>query len=96
MVKQTVQLKWVDIEKHAFNNIKTTISHAPLVKSPNFEKYFILYTFAFDNSLIVVLTQKEERGDEYPISFMSTSLQGAHLNYPAIDKHAYAVFKAVK
>ena len=27
---------------------------------------------------------------------MSTSLQGAELNYPAIDKEAYVVFKAVK
>ena len=27
---------------------------------------------------------------------MSTSLQGAELNYPAIDKQAYSVFKAVK
>ena len=35
-------------------------------------------------------------GDEYAISFMSTSLQGAEMNYPAIDKHVYAVFKVVK
>ena len=27
---------------------------------------------------------------------MSTGLQGAELNYPAIDKQAYAVFKEVK
>ena len=42
-----------------------------------------------------MLTQKEDGGDEYPISFMSTALQGAELNYPVVDKHAYAVFKAV-
>ena len=40
--------------------------------------------------------QKEEGGDEYPISFMSTGLQGAKFNYPAVHKQAYAVFKAVK
>ena len=27
---------------------------------------------------------------------MSTSLQGAELNYPAVDKQAYAVLKAVE
>ena len=27
---------------------------------------------------------------------MSTGLQGAELNYPAIDKQAYTVFKAMK
>ena len=71
MVKQRVQFKWTNIKKGAFNNIKAAISHAPSLKSPGFEKDFILYTFASDNSLAAVLTQKEERGDEYPISFMS-------------------------
>ena len=80
MVKQSVQFKWTDIEKGAFNNIKATIAHAPSLKNPSFENDFILYTFASDNSLAVVLTQKEERGDEYPISFMSNSLQAAELN----------------
>ena len=55
-----------------------------------------MYTFASDNSLAAVLTEKEEGGDEYPISFMSTGLQGAELNYPVVDKQAYVVFKAVK
>ena len=31
-----------------------------------------------------------------PISFMSTILQGAELNYLAVDKQAYAIFKEVK
>ena len=46
MVKQSVQFKWTDTEKGAFNNIKATIAHAPSLKSPDFERYFILYTFA--------------------------------------------------
>ena len=95
-MKQSVQFKWTDIEKNAFSKINTSIAHAPSLKSPNFEKDFILYTFASDDSLAPVLTQKEDGGDEYPISFMSTGLQGGELNYPAMDKQAYAVFKAVK
>ena len=96
MVKQSVQFKWTDVEKNAFGKIKKSIAHAPSLKSPNFEKDFILYTFASDDSLAAVLTKKEDGGDEYPISFMSTGLEGAELNYPAVDKQAYAVFKAVK
>ena len=93
MVKQSVQFKWNNMEKGSFNNIKTTIAHAPSLKSHDFEKYFILYTFASHNSLAAVLTQKEERGDEYPIQFMSTGLQGADLNYPVVDKQAYTVLR---
>ena len=96
MVKQSVQFKWTDVEKVSFNDIKATISHAPSLRSPDFEKDFIMYTFTSNNSLVAVLTQKGELGDEYPISFMSTGLQGDELNYPAIDKKAYVVFKSLK
>ena len=74
MVKQSVQFKWTDSEKGAFDKIKTSIAHALSLKSPNFEKDFILYTSTSDDSLVAVLTQKEDGGDEYPISFMSTGL----------------------
>ena len=63
MVKQSVQFKWTDVEKNAFSKIKTSIAHAPSLKSPNLEKDFILYTFVFDDSLAAVLTQKEDGGD---------------------------------
>ena len=96
MVKKSVQFKWTDVEKNSFSKIKTAVAHAPSLKSLDFEKYFILYTFASDDSLAAMLTQKEDGGDEFPISFMSTSLQEAELNYPAVDKQAYAMFKAVK
>ena len=61
MIKKSVQFKWTDTEKGAFNNIKEAIVHTPSLKSPDFEKDFILYTFSSNNSLAVVLTQKEER-----------------------------------
>ena len=96
MVKQSVQFKWTDVEKNVFSKIKTIVAHAPSLKSLDFDKDFILYTFAYDDSLGAVLTQKEDEGDEFPISFMSTGLHGAELNYPAVDKQAYVVFKAVK
>ena len=96
MVKQNAQFKWTETEKNAFSKIKTAVAHAPSLKSPDFDKDFIVYTFASDDSLAAVLTQKEDGGDEFPISFMSTGLQAAELNYPAFDKKAYAVFKAVK
>ena len=63
------------MEKNAFNKIKTSVAHAPSLKSPNFEKDFILYTFVSDDLLEVVLTQKEDGGDEYPISFMRNGLR---------------------
>ena len=56
MVKQSVQFKWTDVERNAFSKIKTSVAHAPSLKSANFEKDFILYTFASNDSLVAVLT----------------------------------------
>ena len=57
MVTQSVKFRWTDLEKNAFSKRKTSVAHAPSLKSPNFEKDFILYTFAFNDSLVPVLTQ---------------------------------------
>lgn len=43
-----------------------------------------------------MLTQKDDRNNEQPISFMSVSLQGPELNYLAIDKKPYVICKAIK
>jgi hypothetical protein len=43
-----------------------------------------------------VITQKNVENNEIPIAFMSSTFNGAELNYPTIDQQAYAVFKAVK
>jgi hypothetical protein len=43
-----------------------------------------------------MLTQKDEQGDEYPVTFMSTGLQGVELNYPSVDKKYFVVHKAIK
>jgi hypothetical protein len=64
--------------------------------SPDFSQDFTLYTFASDRSYAAVLTQKNPENNEVPIAFMSSTFKGAELNYPAVDRQAYTVFKAVK
>ena len=64
--------------------------------SPDFSQYFTLYTFASDRSYATVLTHKNAESNEILIAFMSSALKGAELNYPAVDQHAYVVFKEVK
>ena len=66
------------------------------MQSPNFDNEFILYTFASDHLIAAVLTWKNEEREEFPVSFMSTSLHGVELKYPTIDKQAFVVFKVLK
>ena len=64
--------------------------------SPDFNKYFILYTFASDISYAIVLTQLNQQNSEVPISFMSSNFKGVELNYHEVDKQDFAIFKAIK
>jgi len=72
-------------EKDVFSHIKQAIAKPPALYNPNFNKYFFLYTFASNTSLIVVIKQKDVQNNEWPRSFMSENLQGQELNYPFID-----------
>ena len=73
--------------------MKQDIVEAPTLYNPYFKKYFLLYNFSSDTSIIVVLTQKDGQNNERLIYFMSASLQGPKINYPAIDKKVYVVYK---
>ena len=96
MIKKDSNFKWSKEGKEAFDKIKEAIAEARTLRSPNFDNEFILYTFASNHSIVVVLTQKNEDEEEFLVSFMSTRLQRAELKYPTIDKQAFAIFKVVK
>ena len=52
----------------------------------DFKKEFILYTFAYDTSYAMILTQNTDEGDEVPFSFMSSNLQVVELKYQKVEK----------
>ena len=77
MMNKYVVYKWSDEAKKAFQQSKEAITKAPALVSPDFDKEFLLYTFSFDVSYATILTQKNDEGNEVPISYMSSNLQGA-------------------
>jgi hypothetical protein len=96
MIKKDAYYKWGPKEKESFTKIKEEIVKYLTLMSPIFCKYFILYNFTFDIAFAIVLTHKNVQGNEFPISFMSSGLQGVELDYLEVDRQAYVVFKVVK
>ena len=66
MIKKDSNFKWTKERKEAFEKIKEAIVEASTLRSPNFDNEFIFCTFASDHLIIVVLTQKNEEGGEFP------------------------------
>lgn len=56
MVKNDTVNKWDKRENDVFSHITQTIAETPAFYNPEFGKDFLLYTFDFDTSLVVVLT----------------------------------------
>eukprot|EP00253_Pinus_taeda_P011607 PITA_11607 len=96
MIKKNSVFRWGSPEKEAFDSIKQSIINAPTLNTPNFSNHFILYTIASTSSYVAVLTQINDHNLEAPISFYSSNLQGAELNYSEVEKQAFVVYKAVK
>ena len=96
MINKDSNFKWTRERKEAFDRTKEDIAEALTLWSPIFDKDFILYIFCFDHSITSMLMQKSEFGEYFSLSFMSTILQGAWMNYIAIDTQAFVVFKVVK
>ena len=69
MIKKDAVFNWGQTEKESFQKILEAISEAPSLLSPDFNKDFILYTFASDLAYAAVLTQLNQQNNEVPISF---------------------------
>ena len=96
MLKKGFEVKWNDAAHNSFVSIKTALTESPVLVSHNFEKDFLTFSYAFEETVAVVLLQKNDEGFEQPISFFSHALRDAELKYSLIEKQAYALVKALK
>jgi len=68
MLRKGSEIKWSLEAKNSFEEIKEALTKAPVLISPNFEKDFLIYSFASEHTVVGVLLQKNEEGYEQPIS----------------------------
>ena len=82
--------------KQAFHNIKDVIANSPVLCDPNCSHDFITYCYASEHTLLAILMQRNDEGVQAPIAFMSVPLKNHKLKYSQIEKHAFAMVKALK
>jgi hypothetical protein len=81
LLKKDVEFKWNNDGKKSFEHIKDAIVVALVLVSLDYTKYFIIYSFASKDTIVGILLQKNDQGNEQPISFMRKVLRDAELNY---------------
>lgn len=64
LLKKNAKFVWGDQGRKGFQEIKDSIARAPVLVSPNYSKVFLIFSFAFEDTIARVLFQKNEEGYE--------------------------------
>ena len=94
LTRKANKFKWLDDHQGAFEALKTAMMEAPVLRSPDFTKQFILHCDASTKAYGSVLSQEIE-GQDHPIAFHSKKFSGAELNYSTTEKEALAIVASI-
>ena len=95
LLKKDKIFEWTKDTHEYFRNIKKEITTPPVLISPYFQRDFIIYSFATEIAMASVLTQRNTKGDEFPISFMRKNLHDYELRYSELGKQSLSLVKEV-
>ena len=88
MLKKDHEIKWTTEAMRSFKDIKHAIIEAPFLVSPNFSKYFLIFSYASDHTIAGVLLQRNNQNVEQPIALFSKLLRDGELKYDIMEsKH---------
>ena len=96
MLNKDIEIKWDRKARMAFQWVKDALVSAPVLASLKYDRDFIVFSFASQDTITIVLLQKNDEGYEQPISFFSIALRDAEVRYDILEKQAYALVKALK
>ena len=87
----------------SFEMLKDALSTSPILKYPDPNKPYTLFTDASKYAWACVLTQEHEHEKDekvfkinHPITFASGLFKGSQLNWAALTKDAFAIYSSIK
>ena len=95
LLKKDQPFVWTEKQQNAFDRLKARLIEEPILRYPDFNLPFILFTDASKTGLGAVLSQKKD-GKEYVVAYASRTTNKAEENYPITDLECLAIVWAVK
>ncbi|GFW43383.1 retrovirus-related Pol polyprotein from transposon 297 [Trichonephila clavipes] len=90
LMKKGAKFNWSGEAQDSFDQIKRTLTEAPILQLPNFSEQFNLFTDASGVGIGAVLQQNQK-----PIAFASRTLNKAERNYTVTERECLAVIWAL-
>ena len=85
---------WETAQREAFETLKERLCSEPILRSPDFNEPFLIYTDASDFALGAVLAQGPLNKD-HVVAYASRTLHGAELRYSTYERELLAIVFAV-
>ena len=95
LTKKDVEFKWTLECKNCFQILKEFLQQAPILRYPDPQASYTLYTDASKYAYAGVLTQ-HNNGTDHPITYVSGLFCGSQLNWATLTKEAYTIYMSVK
>jgi hypothetical protein len=96
MLRKNNEVKWNTDAINSFEMIKKALVDVPVLIILDYSKEFLIFSFAFDDTLVVVLLQKNKGDLEKPIAFFRRALRDVEIKYDIMEKQAYTLVKSLK
>ena len=81
---------WSPLCQRAFCDLKTALCSKPVLKSPDFDRPFILQTDASRCGVGALLSQRDDCSNDRPVAYYSQKLLPCEEKYSAIEKECLA------
>lgn len=88
---KSTAIRWSKDCAKAFEQLKDALCSNPVLKSPCFDRPFIVQTDASDRGVGAVLSQCDDLGEEHPIAYFSRKLLPREQHYSTVEKECLAI-----
>ena len=95
LLSKTSPYVWGEEQQAAFETLKAALSSAPVLRSPDHDKPFVIHSDASELAVGAVLQQDFGDGLQ-PIAYHSRTYTPAEQNYPTREKEMLAIIEAAK
>jgi hypothetical protein len=96
LLKKGYKFVWDETANKAFEALKLSLTHTPLLFPPDYSRDYFLYLVAADSTIAMVLVQEDDSHDEHVIYYLSQSLTTTEAKYLHVEKLALAAVQAVQ
>ncbi|XP_078232326.1 uncharacterized protein LOC144583105 [Pogona vitticeps] len=90
------RIPWTSDCEEAFRRLKEALINYPVLRAPDFDREFIIYTDASNSGVGAVLCQEDENGDQHPVSYLSRKLQKGERHLATVEKECLAIVYAIQ